>query len=73
MKRKPAKAKVALTQPAPADAAELKQKLAAGVVITPALLPIHESVFCSCSLAIKRAANARGAALPLPTPLLPPM
>lgn len=70
MKRKPRPAPV---NPPPADAAELKQKLAAGVVITPALLPIHESVFCSCSLAIKLAANARGAALPLPTPLLPPM
>ena len=51
----------------------LKAKLSLGVRIIPALLPINNPEFNSCSHAIKRAANLHGAALPMPAALLPPM
>lgn len=48
-------------------------KLKFSLVIIPALLPINNPEFCSCSNAIKRAAGLPGAALPMPAALLPPM
>lgn len=55
------------------DRIALKQFLTEIIKPVPAVLPVHNPEFASCSLAIRKSAERGGAPLALPSELLPPL